>query len=115
MKTKFDLSDSIKIWQQCLRSELLKADALGVDMWTQDQRSKHKVVRSRQQRSYPTDLKDEEWRLIEPLLLGLANTGPPRQTEFRSVINELRYLVRVGFKWRMLPNDFQPWETVYYW
>jgi putative transposase len=84
-------------------------------MWTQEQRSKHKVKRSSMRRGYPTDVKDEEWRLIAPLLPGTARTGRPRKTDLRAVINALRYMVRAGCEWRMLPNDFPPWETVYYW
>jgi hypothetical protein len=43
-----------------------------VVMWTRQQRRKQKVARARQQQGYPTDLEDEEWRLIEPLLLSAA-------------------------------------------
>lgn len=49
------------------------------------------------------------------LLPGPAGTGRPRKTEFRAVINALRYLVPTGCEWRMLPNDFPPYRTVYYW
>ena len=52
---------------------------------------------------------------MEPLLPGLASTGRPRKTDFRAVINALRYVVRSGVEWRMLPNDFPPYQTVYYW
>lgn len=84
-------------------------------MWTQEQRRKQAVVRTKVRRGYPTDVKDEEWRLIAPLLPGAARTGRPRRTDLRAVINALRYMVRAGCEWRMLPNDFPPWETVYYW
>ena len=84
-------------------------------MWTQEQRRKQRVVRTGRRQGYPTDVKDDEWRLIEPLLPGTARTGRPRRTDLRAVINALRYMVRAGCEWRMLPNDFPPWETVYYW
>lgn len=84
-------------------------------MWTQEQQRKQRVVRPRARHGYPTDLKDTEWQLIAPLLPGAARTGRPRQTDLRAVINALRYLVRSGCEWRMLPNDFPPWQTVYYW
>lgn len=84
-------------------------------MWKQEQRTKQKVVRSRERRGYPTDLKEAQWQLIAPLLPAQARTGRPRKTDLRGVINALRYLVRTGCEWRMLPNDFPPWETVYYW
>jgi transposase len=84
-------------------------------MWTQEQQRRQRVVRSGARRGYPTDLKDDEWQLIAPLLPGAARTGRPRKTDLRAVINALRYLVRSGCEWRMLPNDFPPWQTVYYW
>jgi putative transposase len=84
-------------------------------MWTQESRSKHKQDRSRAGRGYPTDVSDQEWRVIAPLLPGAERTGRPRKTDFRAVINALRYLVRRGCEWRMLPNDFPPYQTVYYW
>lgn len=53
--------------------------------------------------------------LVEPLLPGVARTGRPRKTALREVINTLRYLVRSGCEWRMLPNDFRPYQTVCCW
>ena len=84
-------------------------------MWTQENRSKHQQVKTSLKRGYPTDVKDEEWRLIAPLLPKQAKTGRPRKTDLRAVINALRYMVRSGCEWRMLPNDFPPYQTVYYW
>lgn len=78
-------------------------------MWAQDNRDRPKQERSRAKRSYPTDVSDQEWRLIEPLLPGAERTGRPRKTDFRAVFNALRYLVRTGCEWRMLPNDFPPY------
>lgn len=84
-------------------------------MWTAEQRARHKVSMPRERKGYPTDVSDKEWELVEPLLPGAASTGRPRKTELRRVINALRYLVRSGCEWRMLPNDFPPYQTVYYW
>ena len=50
-----------------------------------------------------------------PLLPGAAATGRPRQIDFREVINAIRYMVRSGCEWRMLPVHFPPWQTVYWW
>lgn len=69
----------------------------------------------RRTQRYPTDLTDEEWALIAPLLPGAARTGRRREIDLREVINALRYLVRSGVGWRMLPRDFPPWQTVYWW
>jgi transposase len=84
-------------------------------MWAAEQRARHKVAARKERRGYPTDISDKEWKLVEPLLPGAARTGRPRKTELRQVINALRYLVRSGCEWRMLPNDFPPYQTVYYW
>jgi putative transposase len=84
-------------------------------MWTAEQRTRHKVRVPRELKGYPTDVSDQEWKLIEPLLPGVARTGRPRTIDLRRVINALRYLVRSGCEWRMLPNDVPPYQTVYYW
>jgi len=64
---------------------------------------------------YPSDLTDEEWSAIEPLLPGPAKRGRKRKTNLREVVNALRYMVRSGCEWRMLPVHFPPWQTVYWW
>lgn len=64
---------------------------------------------------YPTDMTDEEWSVIEPLLPRPSARGRPRKTDLREVVNALRYLVRTGCGWEMLPSDFPPWQTVYWW
>lgn len=84
-------------------------------MWTQEHQRNHKVERTRAKRGYPTDVSDQEWALMEPLFPLAERTGRPRKIDFRAVINALRYLVRTGCEWRMLPNDFPPYQTVYYW
>ena len=57
---------------------------------------------------YPSDLTDEEWQRIAPLMPKPGRRGRPREVEFREVINAVRYLVRSGCGWRMLPNHFGP-------
>ena len=64
---------------------------------------------------YPTDLTDEEWLFIQPFLPPVAKGGGKRATDLRDVLDALRYLARTGGGWRMLPNDFPPWQTVYWW
>ena len=68
-------------------------------------------------KNYPSDLTDEQWKLIESLLPPAKTGGRPRSTDLRQVINGILYLVRTGGSWRMLPHDFPPWSTVhdYYW
>ena len=64
---------------------------------------------------YPSDLTDEEWSAVEPLLPKQASTGSPRRVDLREIMNALRYLVRSGCEWRMLPVHFPRWQTVYWW
>jgi transposase len=64
---------------------------------------------------YPSDLTDEEWDRIAPLMPRPGRRGRPREVDFREVINAVRYLVRSGCGWRMLPIHFGPWQTVYGW
>lgn len=63
----------------------------------------------------PTDLTDEEWMRIAPLLPQPARTGRRRAIDLREVLNARRYLVPAGCGWRLLPKDFPPWQTVCRW
>ena len=69
----------------------------------------------RQTKRYPTDLTDEEWAKVEPVMPKPARTGRQREVDLREVLNAIRYLTRTGCGWRMLPKDFPPWQTVYWW
>ncbi|GAB7551059.1 hypothetical protein NRB_05560 [Novosphingobium sp. 11B] len=64
---------------------------------------------------YPSDLADEEWDRLAPLMPKPGRRGRPREVDFREVINAVRYLVRSGCGWRMLPIHFGAWQTVYGW
>ena len=69
----------------------------------------------RKTKRYPTDLTDEEWARVEPVMPKPARTGRQREVELREVVNAIRYLARTGCGWRMLAKDFPPWQTVYWW
>lgn len=67
-------------------------------------------------RPYPSDLSEAEWALLAPLLPAAKSGGRPRSTDLREILNALRYWLRSGEAWRLLPHDFPPWKTVYhYW
>lgn len=83
-------------------------------MWTEESRGRSAAI-ARQTKRYPCDLTDEEWERIAPLMPMPGRLGRPREVEFREVINAVRYLVRSGCGWRMLPFHFGPWQTVYGW
>ena len=63
--------------------------------------------------AYPTDLTDDEWRRMEPLIPDAKPGGRPRGVDVREIVNAVRYLLRAGCAWRLLPHDLPPWETVY--
>jgi putative transposase len=64
-------------------------------------------------RSYSTDLTETEWQIIEPLLPAEKPGGRHRLYQMREIINALRYLLRAGCAWRLLPHDFPHWRAVY--
>ncbi len=70
-------------------------------------------------RSYPSDLSEREWAILEPLIPPAKPGGHPRTTDMREVINAILYLDRTGCQWRALPHEFPPWSTaltpVYNW
>ncbi len=63
--------------------------------------------------AYPTDLTDDEWRVLEPLIPAAKPGGRPRSTDVREIINAVRYVLRAGCAWRLLPHDLPKWQTVY--
>ena len=62
---------------------------------------------------YPSDVSDEEWAFVAPYLVLLREDAPQRKHPLREVFNGLRYVVRSGCPWRMIPNDLPPWPTVF--
>lgn len=62
---------------------------------------------------YPSDVEDLEWKFVETYLTLMSVEAPQRIHELRHVFNALRYLIRSGCSWRLLPNDFPPWQAVY--
>ncbi len=64
--------------------------------------------------TYPTDLDDAEWSLLQPLLPAPADTGRPREHDPRQIVSGILYMVRGGCAWRLLPHEFPPWKTVYH-
>lgn len=83
-------------------------------MWNTSTRSRMAAIEKKTKR-YPSDLTDEEWSALEPLLPQHSGRGRNRTTDLREVVNALRYMVRSGCEWRMLPVHFPPWQTVYWW
>nr|WP_015061157.1 IS5 family transposase [Pseudomonas sp. K-62]BAM13993.1 transposase [Pseudomonas sp. K-62] len=62
---------------------------------------------------YPSDVSDEEWALVAPYLTLLREDAGQRAHALREVFNGLRYVVRSGCSWRLMPHDLPPWFAVY--
>jgi putative transposase len=63
---------------------------------------------------YSTDLTDTQWRKISSLFPSKQRRGRPRRWCRRELLNAIFYVTRSGCCWRLLPNDFPPWKTVYH-
>jgi putative transposase len=64
-------------------------------------------------KSYPSDLTDEQWEVIEVVIPAARPGGRPREVPMREVVNAMLYINRSGCQWDMLPHDFPPKSTVY--
>jgi transposase len=64
-------------------------------------------------KSYPSDVSDDEWAFVSPYLTLMREAAPQQEYSLRAVFNGLRYIVRTGMQWRMMPNDLPLWHTVY--
>ena len=62
---------------------------------------------------YLTDLTDEQWAVLQPLMPRAKPGGRPRKVDLREVINTILYLNRTGCQWDLLPHDLLPKSTVY--
>ena len=63
---------------------------------------------------YPTDTTDAQWAIIRALLPRRRGPGAPTKVNLRRIVDGIFYISRSGCQWRMLPREFGPWETVYY-
>jgi transposase len=62
---------------------------------------------------YPSDVSDDEWAFVAPYLTLCREDAKQREYPLRAVFNAVRWLVRSGAHWRMMPNDLPPWPVVY--
>ena len=66
-------------------------------------------------KSYPRDLSDEEWSLVEPIIQEgvYRNSGSKGKYSRKEMLNAILYVLRTGCQWTDLPHDFPPWKSVY--
>ena len=78
-------------------------------MWTTENRQRY----NRDKLRYPSDLTDEEWRLVEPQIPPAKHGGRHRTVMVREVVNGVMYVLSTGCQWRYLPKDLPPKSTVH--
>ena len=78
-------------------------------MWTPENRARY----DRSGLRYPSDLTEDEWMLIEPLIPPAKRWGNKRTVVMREVVNGLMYVLGTGCQWRAIPKDLAPRSTVY--
>ena len=78
-------------------------------MWTSKNRGRY----DRSKLRYPSDLTDDEWRLVEPLIPPGKPGGGKRTVNMREVVNGLMYILSTGCQWRAIPKDLPPKSSVY--
>src|SRR5215471_4068759 len=66
------------------------------------------------EKTYPSDLTDEEWEWIKDLIPAAKSGGRPRTLCMRAVLNAIFYVTKGGIQWRMLPSNFPKWQSVYH-
>lgn len=82
-----------------------------ISMWTPTTRAQH----SRAGLRYGSDVTDAEWSVLEPMLPAELGYGRKREWSMREIVNAIFYVLRGGIGWRLLPDSFPPWQTVYGW
>jgi len=78
-------------------------------MWTNENRARY----DRSKLRYPSDVTDEEWALVAPLIPPPKPGGNKRTRDMREVVNCLMYVLSTGCQWRAIPKDLPPRSTVY--
>jgi putative transposase len=84
-------------------------DSRGLPVWTDKNRAKY----NRDHLRYPSDLTDDEWGYVEPLIPPAKRGGGKRRTDMRAVMNGVMYILSTGCQWRYIPKDFPPRSTLH--
>ena len=78
-------------------------------MWTEKNRPRY----NRDHLRYPSDLTDEEWALVKPLIAPGKRGGGKRRVDLRSIVDGLMYVASTGCQWRCVPRDLPPRSTLH--
>ena len=76
---------------------------------------KTRKLRDMNTTSYPSDLSIAQWNILEPLIGSKSSTGRPPKNDLLIIVNAILYILYEGCRWRSLPKEYPPWQTVYYW
>jgi transposase len=87
----------------------MRPDSEGPAMWTNENRARY----DRSHLRYPSDLTDDEWKLVEPLIPPGKRGGDKRTVIMREIVNGLMYILSTGCQWRAIPKDLPPRSTLY--
>ena len=94
---------------------MLNKDELGKKRLKKKQKYRYKKRHRRPDSpGYQSDLTDKEWEIIRDLIPNAKAGGRRRAHSKRRLVEGILYVLRTGCQWRMLPKDFPPWQTVYY-
>ena len=78
-------------------------------MWTAENRPLY----NRDHLRYPSDVTDDEWALIKPLIPRAKHGGRRRTVDIREIVNGLMYILSTGCQWRAVPKDLPPRSTLF--
>ncbi len=78
-------------------------------MWTTENRARY----NRDKLRYPSDLTDDEWALVAPLIPPAKHGGRKREVNLREIVNGLMYVLSTGCPWRYVPKDLPPKSTLH--
>lgn len=76
-----------------------------------------RIIIEIQRQAYQSDLKEQEWKMLEPLLpkpSSQGTRGRPQEWPLREIVNGILYVLRTGCQWRLMPHDLPLWPSVYY-
>jgi transposase len=93
----------------CVAYASMRGRRWGLPMWTNENRARY----DRSKLRYPSDLTDEEWALVAPLIPPPKPGGNKRTRDMREVVNGLMDVLSTGCQWRAIPKDLPPRSTVY--
>ena len=79
-------------------------------MWTEE----HRKAARRKGLRYDSDMTDEEWALVAPLIPPSKRGGRRREVDVREILNAIFYVLWTGCQWKALPRDFPPKSTVHW-